>query len=301
MSGTFSTYRQEVASGRIFSSEHSDLFSGAEPTAARRSLGVFAPLAPTLEFQLENRALTGGAFQLPEGFGQAAGQVRIQGDNVTASVNGLHSALPQGNNLTLWLLRDLTVPAGLDPRDLAILPHGPDGTANQPGAVFTLDGGAPGIGEAVNTVALAVRPGHLAVEPTGRATLGAALTPQSNLTFDPRILAGSLADPTAYLPSGVADRILTDLFLRQATVLPELSIRTHFGQRLLALVQREIAALDRNGDGKVTLDEVEGAADAFLRPDQFNRVAVTVEPLLKPVPLLPNQAACVLIGHRMER
>lgn len=298
MSATFSTFRQEVASGRVFSSHLSDAPHSRDIQPNPRTFQPTVPTALALEIPLENRSLVGGPFQLPDGFGNAAGRVRIQGESIAAEVHGLPGGPPQGNNLTLWLLKDLTVPADLDPRDLALLPHGSDGTANQPGAIFTLDGRAPGIGASVNTVALAVSPGHLGVEPIGTGRLGAPLAPVSNLTFDPRILAGYPVDPTAYLPSGLAHRILTDLFLHQATVLPEIPVRTHFGQRLLALLQRDIAALDRNGDGKVTLDEVQESEDAFLPPDQFNRAAVTLEPLIKPVPLMPTQSACILIGSR---
>lgn len=302
MSATFSTFDQEVASGRTFSSERSRVAVVPAPPrpALQRPVAAPATVAPAVEFLLDNKPFAWSPLCLPGGLAhQASGVARLQGDNLSAEVTGLSGALPPNTGLWLWLLRDLVIPRDMDPRDLALLPHGPDGRGNQPGGIFTLDGTAPGIGAGVNTVALAVRAGELPFSES-KTEMAGTIQNNLNLTFDPRVLLGQggVADLSSALPSGLTDRILTDLFLRPATVLPELSIRTHFGQRLLALAQREIAALDRNGDGMVTLDEVGESPDLFLPSDQFNRAAVTLEPAAKLVPLMPTQTSCLLVGSR---
>jgi hypothetical protein len=299
MATTFSTYQQELASGRIFSSERSRVTVVAAPQFVPVQRPP-VPTQPAAEILLDNRPFLGTPLCAPGSLGHTArGILRLQGDTVAGEVSGLSGPLPPGTKLFAWLLRDLKVPADLDPRDLALLPHGDGGSGNQPGSVFTLDGLQPASGLGANTVALAVTPGELAVSGSS-ATLTKALGPETNLTFDPRVLLGlqGISDLTATLPSGLTDQILTDLFLRPATVLPELSIRTHFGQRLLMLVRKAIASLDRNGDGLVTPEEAGGAPEFFLQPAAFTRAAVTVEPAVKPVPLLPTQQACILSGSR---
>jgi hypothetical protein len=91
-----------------------------------------------------------------------------------------------------------------------------------------------------------------------------------------------LADINVPLPTGTVARILTDLFMRPATVHPELNLKTQFAQRLTAVAQDVLAA---------------PGAVAYLDPAQFTRAAVTMEGIVRGTARLqPTREACVLIG-----
>jgi hypothetical protein len=104
-----------------------------------------------------------------------------------------------------------------------------------------------------------------------------------NQTFHPLSVLGpnDLADPNQAMPSGTMTGILTDLFLRQATLLPHLRVRENHAERLRAICQ--IWATK-------PAQYLDGAA--------FTRVAVTLEGPVRSTPSrLPTQEALILWGN----
>lgn len=238
-------------------------------------------------------------------------------------VEGLRLANNEGGFYQTWLVADLMVPRRLDPADAARLPRDEPGV-NDPGQIFTLDGRAPrilasSVQDPPNTVWLAVRAGAWSTDETGRQP-GARwfLNDFSNWAFWlPEIWGGTppplveepggLRDPDAShlgavrgLPSGLAMEILTDLYIRQATVLPEVPAAPQ--ARVEALWQHRVAPLDTDGDGLLGYPDVVGRPGLFLNPLAFQRVVVTREvPSAATVPRgYPSTAAVVLAGWRED-
>lgn len=308
--GTFSTFQREVQNRRIFSTRFSPESTLCVDPATGRTFSV--TLAPTqitagqiMQFVLDSMSFPRNALCLPGGPAVAAqGIVEISAGarpaRVVARVTGL-GPLPPGTVLTVWLLHDIVVPASLDPADLAALPRLAAGV-NAPNSVFTVDGQPSTVGRADvpvwNTVAVAVRAGTLTVQPDGSATLEVPLTDEVNLAIDPRVLlGGGLVPVTATMPSGIVAAILTDVFMRPATIFPQFTVAQAFPQRLLAVTQAVVQRFDRGGDGLITADEVQGFPGAFLTPGQFTRVAITVEPVTRATPeTLPTEQGVVLVG-----
>jgi hypothetical protein len=203
---------------------------------------------------------------------------------VSAVVGGLAPHKDPVIRPVLWLLCDLSVPHDLAPGDLAQLPRGAGGTGNQPGAIFTVDGNSPTYGKNANTLSVAVSPGALSQAGSDAWTLTATLNPANNQAFHPLAVLGpsALGNIDVALPSGTVARILTDLFMRPATVHPELTLRSHYPQRLAAVVQRVLT---------------EPGAIAYLPADAFSRAAVTLEGIVRGTPrLMPTREACCLMG-----
>lgn len=309
--GTFSTFQREVQNGRVFSTRFSPETSLVLDPATGRLFTVTSrppEISPAqiMQFVLDSLSFPRNIFCVPGGPAVAAtGVVEIrtgpaQPARLVARVTGL-GPLPPGTVLTVWLLHDLVVPEALDAADLALLPRLAAGV-NVPRAVFTVDGQPSTVGRADvpvwNTVAVAVRAGTLTVQPDGSATLEVPLTAEINQAIDPRVLLGpGLVPATATMPSGIAAAVLTDVFMRQATVFPQLTVAQAFPQRLAAVAQAAVQRFDRNGDGVITADEVADVPGAFLSPAQFTRVAITVEPVVRATPLaLPTESAVVLVS-----
>lgn len=230
----------------------------------------------------------------------------------------------EGGFYQTWLVADLRVPRRLDAEDLERLPRAtPD--ANRPGSIFTLDGKAPrpfspSPDDPPNTVWVAVRAGAWGTDELGRQP-GARwyLNDFSNWSFwllegwglpAPAVAEEPLhpRDPDAPhlgavrgLPSQVALRILADLYLHRATVLPELGPEPSLA-RMQAVWNRHVPPLDRNGDGLLGYGDVVGQQDHFLDPIAFERVIVTREvPSVSTAPrFYPTTAAVVLAGWRED-
>ncbi len=309
--GTFSTFQREVQNRRIFSSRFTpEANLCLEPTSGRLVTVTSEPTQITVEqilqFVLDSLSFPRNVFCVPGGPAAAArGTVEIRTEapvRVVARVTGL-GQLPPGTVLTVWLLHDLTVPTTLDQADLATIQRLAPG-ANLPGTVFTVDGQLPTVGRADvpvwNTVAVAVRAGTLTVQVDGSATLEVTLSDDVNQAIDPRVLMGTGVVPaTATMPSGMVAGVLTDTFMRQATVLPQLSVSQAFPQRLAAVTQLTVQTFDRGGDGLISAEDVREVAGAFLSPTQFSRVAITIEPVVRVTPAtLPTEQGVVLVGLR---
>ncbi|BDG59895.1 hypothetical protein [Caldinitratiruptor microaerophilus] len=310
--GTFSTFARDVARGRVFSSRlSSDTPLVFDP--ATRQLVPFPPApsgrGPVFHFALSNQGFPPTFFSAPGGIaGSARGtaELRETGTDpgtLTVSVTGL-GPLPPGAELAAWLIHDLVVPPSLDPADLAALPRvAPE--ANTPGQFFTVDGAPPTVGRpdvpVWNTVSVPVRAGTLTVRPEGTASLRVSLADAARVALDPRALLGMGFSPGfgGALPSGLVAAILTDVFMRPATVFPQLPLATAFPQRLAAITQAAVARFDRDGDGTVSVQEAQSIPGAFLRAQDFTRVALTVEPSVRSTsPLLPTEHAVALAGLR---
>lgn len=106
-----------------------------------------------------------------------------------------------------------------------------------------------------------------------------------------------------FIPSGLANEILLDVFVRVASFEPNV---TDFKQRLFDAYIAEVARIDENGDGVIAFEEadLEDQSDGlpndrlFIPATQFNRFAVTREindGLLAPR-FAPSQRAWVLTG-----
>lgn len=239
-------------------------------------------------------------------------------------VEGLRLANNEGGFYQTWLVADLRIPRRLHPADEARLPRDQPGM-NGPGGIFTRDGRAPrtlgpSVEEPPNTIWLAVRAGAWGTDETGRQP-GARwfLNDFSNWAFwlpegwggspPPSVEgAGRLRDPDAShlgavrgLPSGLAMEVLTDLYIRQATVLPDGPAEPRL--RLEALWQHHVAPLDRDGDGLLGYPDVVGRPGLFLNPLAFQRVVVTREvPSGATAPRgYPSTAAVVLAGWREDQ
>lgn len=308
--GTFSTFQREVQNGRIFSTRFTpETTLCVDPATGRTFTVTSAPAqisaGQIMQFVLDSLSFPRNALCLPGGPATAAqGIVEIRAGarpaRVVVRVTGL-GALPPGTVLTVWLLHDLVVPPTLDQADIAALPRLAAG-ANAPNAVFTVDGQLSTVGRADvtvwNTVAVAVRAGTLTVQTDGTAILEVPLADELNMAIDPRVLLGGGVVPTtATMPSGIVAAVLTDTFMRQATVFPQLTVAQAFPQRLAAISQAAVQRFDRTGDGILTADEVSDVAGAFLTPAQFNRVAITVEPVVRATPeTMPTEQGVVLVG-----
>jgi hypothetical protein len=105
-----------------------------------------------------------------------------------------------------------------------------------------------------------------------------------------------------FIPSGLANEILLDVFVRVASFEPGLGLP----DRLFAAYAHEVAKVDANGDGAVSFVEadIDGFSDGlsnrrlYLSPRAFNRFAVTRElndGLLAPR-FAPGQRSYVLSG-----
>ncbi|HWI53805.1 MAG TPA: hypothetical protein VNT01_16830, partial [Symbiobacteriaceae bacterium] len=155
----------------------------------------------------------------------------------------------------------------------------------RPGAVFTVDGNPATYGKNSNTLSVAVCPGGFTQAGNDAWSLTGTLEPATNQAFHPLAILGpaALGNIDVALPSGTVARILTDLFMRPATVHPELPLKSHYNQRLAAVVQRALTDPD---------------AVAYLAPDQFTRAAVTLEGIVRGTPrLMPTREACCLIAN----
>jgi hypothetical protein len=201
-----------------------------------------------------------------------------EGYAVAGRLYGMPALPDRSLTPTLWLLHDLTVPFDLAPADLGTLPRG-----NQPGLNFTQDGRPPSFGPQANVVTIAVPVGSFEQSPEGSWQVNAALTSGVNQTFHPLAALGpnELADPNQSIASGTMTAILTDLFLRPATLLPHLRVREQHAERLRAICQswalRPAQYLD-------------GAA--------FTRVAVTLEGPVRSTPSrMPTAEALILWGN----
>lgn len=307
--GTFSTFERDVARGKVFSSRLSPDTPPAFDPGGRFAAPASAPFArgQVFHFVLSSQGFPPTFFSAPGGFaGSARGAAELretgtEPGTLTVSVTGL-GPLPPGTELAAWLIHDLVVPPSLDPADLAALPRlAPE--ANTPGRFFTVDGAPPTAGRpdvpVWNTVAVPVRAGTLGVRPDGTASLRVALTDAARMALDPRALlgAGFFPGPAGALPSGLVAGILTDVFMRPATVFPQLPLATAFPQRLAAITHAAVANFDRDGDGSVSVQEAQSIPGAFLRAQDFTRVALTVEPTVRSTPpLLPTEHAVALVG-----
>jgi len=106
-----------------------------------------------------------------------------------------------------------------------------------------------------------------------------------------------------FIPSGLAQEILFDVFLRVRSFEPNVTSET---RRLYDAYAAEVARVDRNNDGVLTFVEADAEEESdglsnerlYLSPTMFNRFAVTREindGLLAPR-LAPSQRAYVLSG-----
>jgi hypothetical protein len=110
-------------------------------------------------------------------------------------------------------------------------------------------------------------------------------------------------DRLRFIPSGLADEILQDVYTRVASFEPNVTDKK---QRLFDAYAKEVARVDESGDGIVDFEEgdLENFSDGqsnerlFLAAPEFNRFAVTRElddGLLAPR-FAPGQRAWVLSG-----
>ncbi|MGE5676166.1 MAG: hypothetical protein ACM3XM_20185 [Mycobacterium leprae] len=218
--------------------------------------------------------------------GGASGTVLIgvrpgEPPGIKADIQGLRPVADPMMRPILWLIHDILVPADLLPMDQALLPKGVNGLGNQPGTIFTLDGNPPTYGLYPNTITVAVSPGSFLLQPGGDWQLQAALDEWSNQAFHPAAVLGTgvMADLHMGIPSGTAVAILTDLFMRPAGVHPELDLRVHYPQRLLAIARES------------------GAVPTYLDCSAFTRAAVTWEGFTRSTPrLMPTRENCFLVS-----
>lgn len=139
-------------------------------------------------------------------------------------------------------------------------------------------------GNTPNTLSIAVSPGAFTPAADGSWQVSGALDAGTNQAFHPLVVLGpgGLPDINAPVPSGTVARILTDLFMRPATIHPELPLRTHFAQRLLAVTREVLSA--QHGP-------------SFLDGSHFTRAAVTLEGLVRATPrLMPTRDTCFLLA-----
>jgi hypothetical protein len=254
------------------------------PFPAQTDSGVPA----SVTFNLATHGLPAAAHIAPGG---ASGTLTVAarpggGHSVTGTVQGVRPLTDPVVRPVGWLIHDLTVPHDLSPADLAALPRGRTGTGNQPGAVFTIDGNAPTYTPDCNTISICISPGSFTPETDGTWKLDGTIDAGTNLAFHPLVFLGpaALADMNAPIPTGTSARILTDLFMRPATVHPELNGRSQFPQRLMAIVR------DVLGNSPEA---------AFLTPDRFTRAAVAIEGLVRSTPsLMPSRDSTFLLANQ---
>jgi hypothetical protein len=146
--------------------------------------------------------------------------------------------------------------------------------------------------------------------PAGIINLSPTLGDDPDDPRDPDRFEGANADQVEFrnrfIPSGLANEILLDVFVRVASFMPGVPLP----DRLFAAYAHEVAKVDANGDGAVSF--VEAAVDGqffdgvqmvsnhelYLSPRAFNRFAVTRElndGLLAPR-FAPSQRSYVLSG-----
>jgi hypothetical protein len=302
MGTTYSTLDHDLAGGKLFSSQSKRIQVGQRAAAIKERVPavsavpvVVSPtvpvVAPTPEsprqisFALTTKALPMARQIAPSGAGTVELVAQANGTtSVSGRITGVQPIKDPANRPTLWLIHDLVVPPDIAMADLAQLPKGPLGLGNQPGTTFTVDGNAPTYGTNSNTVAISISPGTFTMAPDGTLQISAEINPTTNQSFHPLAMLGPsvLANSHATMPSGDLGRILTDLYMRPATVHPELSLRTHFQQRIHA-VTLDAATLPGTG--------------GFLSPTSFTRAAVTLEGLVRSTPpLMPTRETCFLIS-----
>lgn len=301
MSQTYSTINRDMAGGRVYSTQHRGTATPpsrarvapvqAAPPLARARVAPVQAAPPHTRFRFQL-----GTADLPmvaQAFPGITGRVTLEGRpgevyRVDAELEGLPPGPDPAIGPVLWLVHDLTVPAGLAPEDLALLPRGSAGTGNQPGAVFTMDGNPATYGPAANTLSITVSPGRFAPVGPNAWRLQSDLSPERNQAFHPLFFGGpaALADINASVPSGSLARLMTDLFMRPATVHPELPLGSRYLDRLKAVAARHLV----------------GAPVSMLDGAAFTRAAVTLEGLLRTIPvLMPTRERCVLqCGNRIE-
>lgn len=302
MSQTYSTVNRDMAVGRVYSTQRT---AGSRPPAPRRPAQQAVPLRHQAQQPVVPRAQAPAVppllrFTFPlncanlpaasRAFPGCTGSVALEGRaGEPFQVDGQIAGLPPGPDPAiepaLWLIHDLTVPTNLDPADLAGLPRGPSGTGNQPGSVFTLDGGPATYGPSFNTISLAVSPGRFTRTSDSGWRLQTTLDPERNQAFHPLFFAGpeALADINATVPSGTLAHVFTDLFMRPATVHSELPLQSRYLDRLKAVTARQF------GSGQQSVLDGSG----------FTRAAVTLEGILRATPLqMPTRESCILQGNR---
>jgi hypothetical protein len=302
MGTTYSTLDRDLAGGKVFSSQSKRIQVGqraaainnrvpavsAVPVVVSQTVPVVAPTPESprqITFALTTKELQIARQVAPGGTGSVVLVAQANGSTSVASrITGLQPIKDSANRPTLWLIHDLVVPPDIAMADLAQLPKGPLGLGNQPGTPFTVDGNAPTYGTHSNTVAISISPGTFTPAPDGIWQMSAEINQTNNQSFHPLAMLGPsvLANSHATMPSGDVGRILTDLYMRPATVHPELSLRTHFQQRIHA----------------VTLDAAASpGTGGFLIPTSFTRAAVTLEGLVRSTPpLMPTRETCFLIS-----
>lgn len=290
MSDTYSTLQPGTSSSRIYSSQARVTISPGQTAGAVRPAAPPASAVPEqrFSFQLSSQGLPPASLIAPG----AEGSVTVAGPKggaaqVVGRLTGLRPISDPVIRPTLWLIRDLIVPQDLSPADAALLPRGPGGTGNQPGATFTLDGNPPTYTLASNMVSVVMTPGTFALGPDGAWQMKGTVDPQTNRAFHPLVTLGPavVPDSNAVAPTGMVVRILTDLFMRPATVHPEWNLRAHFPQRLMAIAQ----------------DHAGAAQGAYLEMADFQRAAVTLEGLVRATPpLMPTRETCFLAAHARQ-
>jgi hypothetical protein len=273
--------------------------AAAQLQAALRQVQAAAQQAPAPEpepeadpgqsvtFQLSMQGLPLAAKMIPAG---ATGRLTVTGHpgrpyTVTGQFQGLRPLTDPAVRPVAWLIYDLRVPYDLPQADLAALPRGSSGTGNQPGALYTIDGNAPTYTPNCNTVSICISPGSFRMDGDGAWKLEGSVDSGTNHAFHPLVFLGpgALADINTPLPSGTVHRIMSDLFLHTATIHPELSLRSHFPQRLMTIV-RDVLGMS--------------PSPTFLSPDLFTRAAVTVEGLVRTTPsLMPSRETTFLLAN----
>ncbi len=115
---------------------------------------------------------------------------------------------------------------------------------------------------------------------------------------------GTAETRNRFIPSGLANEILLDVFVRPRSFRPDL---TDVGERIFAAYAAEVARVDQNNDGAISFVEaaLDGTSDGgqsnrrlYLSPRAFNRFAITRElndGLLAPR-FAPSQRAYVASG-----
>lgn len=301
MSQTYSTRQREFGGGNLFSSRVTQVTTLPQVRPSPAGAATLAPLAAPVvplqapvqipeaprevryQFALSPQGLPAAARIAP----RAAGTVTLVGEpsgtwRVASTIAG-PARMPDAALVpALWLIHDLPVPHDLHSDDLALLPRGSNGHGNQPGTIFTVDGNQPTYGPNSNTVTVSITPGGYVSNGTGGWQLTGRIDEATNHAFHPLVMLGpaALANIDHTLPSGTVARILTDLFMRPATVHPELNFRRDPSQRLAAVVRDVLA---------------QSAAPEYLHPSAFTRAAVTLEGLVRGTPrLMPTREGCFL-------
>lgn len=304
MAQIYSTLQRESGKGQPYSTLAQGVRSvptarsGLEPVASPVSRPVARPVPQPRATQVATPSHH-MAFRLGSVLGDhlpgsaPSGSVRLTGRpgeayQVEAELHGIAAPPDPQLQPTLWLIHDLVVPREIHPQDLALLPKGQTGWGNQPGGPFTIDGNPPTYGLGANTLPVVISLGRFLRTDDGVYRLQGLLDQQTNRTFHPLVLAGPIgvADMNASLPSGVTAELLRQLFLRPATVAPELPVGVAYQQRL----PRILAGLPTGEE-----------PGQFLDARAFTRAAVTLEGLVRAQPeLMPTREATLLVSVSRE-